>query len=116
MPPPEEAGPSRPRLISYSSPSPSDEHAAHSALSANAAPTTVAGNKRTLDEAPSKRSKLNQAEWDEESRRRRREEAGKLFEFRKELPFYQGRVDILNEIMRHDTTIVRCMLGWSETT
>jgi ATP-dependent RNA helicase DHX33 len=34
-------------------------------------------------------------------------EAEKLFETRKELPFYQGRREILQEIMDNETTIVR---------
>ena len=34
-------------------------------------------------------------------------EAERLFETRKSLPFYQGRREILEEIMQNDTTIVR---------
>ena len=39
--------------------------------------------------------------------KRRKAEAERLFAKRQDLPFYQGRKMILDEIMKHDTTIVR---------
>ena len=39
--------------------------------------------------------------------KKRKAEAERLFAKRQDLPFYQGRKMILDEIMKHDTTIVR---------
>jgi len=50
-------------------------------------------------------SKLSQEDRDEDFRKRKAE-ADRLFAKRQDLPFYQGRKMILEEIMNHDTTIV----------
>ena len=42
----------------------------------------------------------------DEERKKRRQVADELFEKRQELPFYQGRRMILEEIVKHDTTVV----------
>ncbi|WWC65451.1 uncharacterized protein I303_108069 [Kwoniella dejecticola CBS 10117] len=46
----------------------------------------------------------------------RRKEAERLFEKRKELPFYQGRKQILEEIMNNDTTIILGETGCGKST
>ncbi|WVQ95704.1 hypothetical protein IAU59_002803 [Kwoniella sp. CBS 9459] len=46
----------------------------------------------------------------------RRKEAERLFEKRQDLPFYQGRRMILEEIMKHDTTILLGETGCGKST
>nr|XP_019051332.1 ATP-dependent RNA helicase prh1 [Kwoniella bestiolae CBS 10118]OCF30262.1 ATP-dependent RNA helicase prh1 [Kwoniella bestiolae CBS 10118] len=46
----------------------------------------------------------------------RRREAERLFEKRRELPFYQGRKQILEEIMTNDTTIILGETGCGKST
>ncbi|KAK8850372.1 hypothetical protein IAR55_004290 [Kwoniella newhampshirensis] len=46
----------------------------------------------------------------------RRKEAQRLFEKRQDLPFYQGRKMILEEIMSHDTTIILGETGCGKST
>ncbi|WWC92077.1 uncharacterized protein L201_007031 [Kwoniella dendrophila CBS 6074] len=46
----------------------------------------------------------------------RRKQAEKLFEKRRELPFYQGRKQILDEIMNNDTTIILGETGCGKST
>jgi ATP-dependent RNA helicase DHX33 len=58
--------------------------------------------KRKLD---GKQKRAAEGDKDEE-RKKRRQIADELFEKRQELPFYQGRRMILEEIVKHDTTVV----------
>ncbi|OCF58409.1 ATP-dependent RNA helicase prh1 [Kwoniella mangroviensis CBS 10435] len=46
----------------------------------------------------------------------RRKEAERLFEKRKQLPFYQGRKEILEEILNNDTTIILGETGCGKST
>lgn len=54
-----------------------------------------------------KKRKLVKGKDTDNERKARKAEAERLFVTRQELPFYQGRKMILEEIMAHDTTIVR---------
>ncbi|WVF68149.1 hypothetical protein IAT40_002912 [Kwoniella sp. CBS 6097] len=66
-------------------------------------------NGRGLEARPSKKSSEGGAEA-------RRKEAERLFEKRQDLPFYQGRRMILEEIMKHDTTILLGETGCGKST
>ena len=116
MPEPPEAGPSR-RHVEFPD---SGLNGDDEGVSEEEAGSTFAPSQKSLSGKSNKKQRLNgysQASsrpgpaWDEESKRRqRREEADRLFESRKELPFYQARGEIVKEVINHDVTIVSRVL------
>ncbi|ORY35839.1 P-loop containing nucleoside triphosphate hydrolase protein [Naematelia encephala] len=109
--------PSRSRVANFDDSSSEDFTPTPSAKSVNGSPQKKRKISHVNGAGPSKRTSVVKGTGDnDESKRRRKEIADELFEVRQNLPFYQGRRQILEEIMANDTTIIIGETGCGKST